>query len=168
MQGEVWASVAETQSNLSARLGAPVAAPQSASSLQLSLENEKLNKAKADYIKAVGSEKDAGDVVGFAFAVNGHINSADIYPSHGLLSKMWNKLIDAAATEAIGDASPTPGTPPAPEAVKVFLAAVSAASAEELAVDANTKRVRRQTSASVVSETRQMDGRILHRSFVAF
>ena len=169
-QTEVWSSVAETQAKLSARLGAPVAAPQSASSLQLSLENEKLNATKAAYVTALsGPEKEAGDVVGLAFAVNGRINSADIYPSHGLFTKMWGKLIDAAATEAIGEAaSGEKLPPPATDAVMAFLAAAASASPEELKLDANTQRVRRQNDASVLNDTKQNDGKVLHRSVVAF
>ena len=169
-QGEVWASVAETQAKLSANLGAPVAAPLSASSLQLSLENEKLNATKAAYVKALTrEEKDGADVVGFAFAINGRINSADIYPSHGLLAKMWGKLIDAAATEAIGEMAPG-GTKPAPEtaAVMAFLADAAKAAPEERKLDANSTRVTRQNSAVVQSETRQKDGGVVHRSVVAF
>ena len=121
-QGEVWRSVAETQSRLSANLGAPVAAPQSRTSLQLSLENEKLAEVRAAYVKALAAagEKD-GDIVGFVFAVNGKVNSADVYPSNGLFRKMWQKLLTASATEAIGEKDGMPGTPPAKETVLAFL-----------------------------------------------
>ena len=145
-------------------------APLSASSLQLSLENEKLNATKAAYVKALTrEEKDGADVVGFAFAINGRINSADIYPSHGLLAKMWGKLIDAAATEAIGEKAPG-GTKPAPETASVmaFLADAAKAAPEERKLDANSTRVTRQNSAVVQSETRQKDGGVVHRSVVAF
>ena len=64
-QRQVWDSVASTQKKLSQGLNAAVASPQSASSLQLSLENEKLKEARAAYIKALqpSGEKDA-DVIG--------------------------------------------------------------------------------------------------------
>ena len=57
-QSRVWDSVAETQSQLTASLNAPVAADASASSLQLSLENEKLKETQAAYVKAL---QDAGE-----------------------------------------------------------------------------------------------------------
>ena len=47
-------------------------------------------------------EKD-DDVVGYVFAVNGKLNSADVYPSNGLFRKMWPKLLQASVTEAIGE-----------------------------------------------------------------
>lgn len=169
-QHEVWASVAETQDKLSANLGAPVAAAASQSSLQLSMENEKLNAAKAAFIAALTlPEKDAGDVVGFAFAINGRLNSAEVYPSHALFAKMWGKLIDAAAIEAIGetrgpDAKPAPG----PDAVAAFLARAEKAAAEETKLDANTTRVTRQDASAVMNETRAKDGKLVHKSMVAF
>ncbi len=168
-QGEVWNSVAETQRKLSANLGAPVAAPSSTSSLQLSLENEKLAAAKASYIDKLSiKEKDEGDVIGFAFAVDGRLYGADIYPSHGLFTKMWGKLVDAAATEAIGETNGSASAPPAPEAVMMFLSGAETGQAEEQTVDKNTRRVLKRNDAAVFSDTQQADGKVVHRSVVAF
>ncbi len=169
-QQEVWSSVAEAQQKLSANLGAPVAAAASASSLQLSLENEKLAATKAAYLAALSpKDKDGADVIGFAFAINGQINSADVYPSHGLFAKMWGKLIDAAATEAISEkAAGEARAAPAPEAVLAFLARAVSGAAEERKLDAANTRVVHQNEAAVVNETKQADGRVLHRSYVAF
>ena len=99
-QREIWNRVTEIQSKLASNLGAPVAAPTSRSSLQLALENGGLERAQADYVKALQplGEKDS-DIVGYIFAVNGKINSADIYPSNGLFRKMWPKLLRASATK---------------------------------------------------------------------
>ena len=89
-QQEVWRAVRNSQNLLSSSVGRPVAAPQSATSLQLAYENEKLQTARAAYIKTLqpAGEKD-GDIIGYVFAINGRINSADIYPSNGLFRKMW-------------------------------------------------------------------------------
>ena len=49
--------------------------------------------------KALGDKGLAGDdVVGYVFAVNGKINSADLYPSNALFRKMWRKNFDASVT----------------------------------------------------------------------
>jgi hypothetical protein len=103
-QREIWKSVTEIQGKLSSNLGAPVAAAPSRTSLQLALENGGLERAQTEYIKALQplGEKD-NDIVGYVFAVNGNINSADIYPSNGLFRKMWPKLLRASATEALGE-----------------------------------------------------------------
>jgi hypothetical protein len=169
-QQEMWASVAETQARLSANLNAKVAAPASASSLQLALENEKLAEAKAAYITVLSTvAKDADDVIGFAFAANGRINSADVYPSHALFTKMWSKLITAAATEALSEKSAaTPPAVPTSDQIVAFLAKTQTATAEEQKLDANTVRFTRQNEAAVTAETRSSTGKVLHRSYVAF
>ena len=56
-QQKVWASVATTQEKLSGNLDTLMAAPASATSLQLSLENEKLQKARAAYTAALQSAR---------------------------------------------------------------------------------------------------------------
>ena len=102
-QQQVWAKVRKVQDGLSSNLGAPVQAAASQSSLQLSLENEKLKDAQDAYLKALLKEGEkAGDVVGYVFAIDGKLNSAEVYPSNGLFRKMWPKLLKASITEAIG------------------------------------------------------------------
>jgi ARG and Rhodanese-Phosphatase-superfamily-associated Protein domain len=120
-QREIWNSVSEIQGKLSSNLGAPVAAPASRTSLQLALENGGLARAQAEYVKELQplGEKD-DDIVGYVFAVNGKLSSADIYPSNALFRKMWPKLLVASATEAItehsGKGEPVPAPPPVSEA----------------------------------------------------
>ena len=113
-QQEIWKKVTEIQGKLSSNLGAPVPAAASRTSLQLALENGGLERAQAEYLKELQplGEKDA-DIVGYVFAVNGKINSADIYPSNGLFRKMWPKLLRASVTEALGerDGSAQPAPP---------------------------------------------------------
>jgi hypothetical protein len=122
-QREIWKSVTEIQGKLSSNLSAPVAAARSRTSLQLALENGELERAQADYVKALqplGEQDD--DIVGYVFAVNGKLNSADIYPSNGLFRKMWPKLLRASATEALGERNGTAEPAPPVAAADSFLA----------------------------------------------
>lgn len=113
-QQRIWDSVGTVQSRLSSALAAPVRAEQSPSSLQLSLENPQLARSREIYVKALGPVGLAdSDVVGFVFAVNGKLDSAEIYPSNALFRKLWPKLLRAAATEALA-AQEVAGTAPPP------------------------------------------------------
>ncbi|MFX5484718.1 DUF6569 family protein, partial [Acinetobacter baumannii] len=47
-------------------------------------------------------DKDS-DVVGYAFAINGKVNSADVYASHDLFKKLWPKLLNSSAVEAVAE-----------------------------------------------------------------
>ena len=49
--------------------------------------------------------------MGYAFAVNGKLSTADIYPSNRLFRKMWPKLIKTAAAEAIAARTTTKPEP---------------------------------------------------------
>src|SRR5205085_2871095 len=81
-QGRVWAGVAEMQRKLTDTMKAPVAAPASASSLQLSLENQKLQDTIKETVAALTPAIDKEpDVIGYVFAINGKINSAEVYSS---------------------------------------------------------------------------------------
>ena len=42
-------------------------------------------------------------MIGYVFAINGHINSADVYASRALFLKLWPKLLEASAVEAIAE-----------------------------------------------------------------
>lgn len=101
-QGRVWGEVGQFQSDLEGQLGKKLRSKQSPSSLQLTIENEEVRKAVKPYVKALSSVvQDKKDVVGFAFAVNGNINSADLYASNELFRKLWPRLFEAAALEAL-------------------------------------------------------------------
>jgi hypothetical protein len=170
-QREIWNRVTEIQSKLSNNLGAPVAAAPSRSSLQLALENGGLERAQADYVEALQGlgEKD-NDIVGYIFAVNGKINSADIYPSNGLFRKMWPKLLRASATEALtehdGAAAPAP---PVSEASS-FLASPGDARSVEKDVGSGGSVQVRESAKTLFMEARPAaapGGAWVHRNYLA-
>lgn len=167
-QAEVWESVANTQSKLSSGVEAQVASAVSATSLQLALENEKLNGLRASYEKAL---QDAGgrddDVVGYAFAINGKLNSADIYASNGLFRKMWPKQLQAAATEAIGERAATAEMAPTAESVKAFLDDAKRASAKETVLDAQNKIETRDSPKAVYFAAEAPSGGFIHENYLA-
>jgi hypothetical protein len=134
-QGEIWKLVTEIQGKLTSNLGAPVAAARSRTSLQLALENGSLERAQAEYVKALQSSGEQDDdIVGYVFAINGKLNSADIYPSNGLFRKMWPKLLRASATEALGERNGTAQpAPPIAEATSFLASPKDAPSIEKSA-----------------------------------
>lgn len=167
-QSEVWRDVAETQRKLAGTLGAPVESRESRSSLQLSLENERVRATVAGYVKALAPLIDkAPDAVGLAFAINGAINSADLYPSHGLFRKLWPKLLNAAATEAVAEKKDSDGTPPKAEQVLAFLEKSERGKAGERRIDARTTLATRETEKSYYFEARRADGAVFHKNYLA-
>ena len=166
-QQGVWNAVAEVQQKLSRTLGAPVASPRSQTSLQLSLENEKLKEAQRAYVTALQAAGDQDDIIGYVFAINGKLNSADVYPSNGLFRKMWPKLLLASATEALGEKGKAAGEPPTTEAVSAFLAAAEAGKAEERKLNAHAQLERRDGDKALYVTATRADGRFVHRNYLA-
>jgi hypothetical protein len=153
-QRQVWESVRATQSQLTGSLGAQVRSAQSASSLQLALENEKLMDAQRGYINALkGAGESEEDNIGFVFAVNGEIDSADVYPSNGLFRKMWSKLLTAGVIEAISHKNAAANAVPSAEAVHAFLAAAEGGRSNEKTLNAGVRLETREADKAFLFET---------------
>jgi hypothetical protein len=171
-QSEVWEKVDEAQQKLNKSVAADVRAEDSASSLQLSLENEKVRKTADGYIeKLSGIVKGQTDIIGYAFAINGKLNSADVYASNSLFSKLWPKLLKASAIEATAESvigERIEGV--AIDRVAEFLArAEQGAQVSERQVTDRIRMVTRESEQHVLSETRDLkhDGKWLHRNYLA-
>lgn len=158
-QREVWQKVAENQEKLSANAGLSVADARSASSFELSLESRPVQEHTDEYIKALNSViDDKHDVIGYAFAINGKINSADIYGNHALFAKLWPKLLRSSAVEAFAElqkgrtfAAPTTQ----PVAACIADAESGKASTEE--VTPRVSIVTKETDKNVVFQTYDHD-----------
>ncbi|HZV21526.1 MAG TPA: DUF6569 family protein [Hyphomicrobiales bacterium] len=167
-QQVVWSEVAKTQEKLSANINAPVASPESASSLELSLENDKLKKLRSQYIEALEGKAGADDIVGFAFAVNGRINSADVYPSNALFRKMWNKLLTASVTEAVSERLNAANfAEPSVEAVRAFLQNAENGKANVEKVGALAEQDIRDADAALFVQAARSNGSWVHRNYLA-
>ena len=166
-QQEIWRAAKAAQDKLSGSVGGSVAAPQSASSLQLAYENEKLEGARAGYLKsllAAGQKDD--DIVGYVFAVNGKINSGDVYASNGLFRKMWSKQLAATATEAIGEKTAGTSTPPTVAAVQAFLESAERGKASDKALPVSNKLETRVGDAALYFETKRAGGSFVHKNYL--
>jgi hypothetical protein len=174
-QRGVWDEVAKIQDKLTGSVGARVAAPQSATSLQLSLENDALKSKRSAFIAALeGKAAQAPDVIGYVFAINGKVNSADIYPSNALFNKMWGKLLNASVTEAIGEtkrpasaASSEPATAPATADVEAFLKSAESGKADAKPITTLMVQETRDAEKSLYVEAKRADGRWVHRNYLA-
>jgi hypothetical protein len=167
-QQEIWSSVRITQDRLSRSVDPSVTKSASPSSLQLSLENEKLKQAQAAYVGALQSVGEASDdIVGYVYAVNGKIKSADVYVSNALFRKMWPKLLAANGTEAIGEKNVAAGLPPPSKDVEAFLASLQAATKSERKMNANVRLVTAASDVALYTESRRADGSGVHRKYVA-
>jgi hypothetical protein len=167
-QREVWREVARTQRKLSASTNENVAANRSATSLELSMENEKLVKLVEEYVAALADAPEGKkDVIGLGIAVNGEVMSVDIYAAEKLFRKVYPKLLRAAAMEAIAKK----------QANKRF-ASLAAGDVAEFMAEMDAERVSEKRSVSKSDEMlfrenkagllydHNSNGQLLHRSYI--
>lgn len=168
-QGGVWESVSAVQDKLSQNVGARVNSPVSASSLQLSVENTKVRETADSYVKALSNIVNGSrDVIGYVFAINGKVNSADVYGSNALFKKLWPKLLKANAIEAIAELQKDKFAPAKPEHAKAFLSEGEKAKASEKDVSARVGLVTAEDEKNIFFETRDRANKDawIHRNYI--
>jgi hypothetical protein len=170
LQGEVWSNVQRVQEKLASNLGGEVRGAQSASSLQLTLENDRVRKGVEGYMRALAPLLEAHpDAVGYAFAIGGVLNSAELYGSPALFRELWPKLIRASAVEAVAERrNGAAHTPPGLDVVRGLLEKADEGAVSEKPATAGTRTIARETSSRVVIETQETARKDawIHRSYL--
>jgi hypothetical protein len=169
-QGEVWQQVAANQQKLARSTQSSVAAAASPSSFQLTLESEAVQGHIEDYLKnlqpVIGGQE---DVIGYAFAINGKINSADIYASHALFAKLWPKLLKSSAVEAVAELKKSEQFDAAKaDAVKACIDDANRGKASAKDITPRVQLVTKETEKSVLFETRDRAAAdaLVHENYV--
>lgn len=172
-QAKVWQEVETAKADLSHSLNRDVAGVASRSSLQLALENDNVQQSAAKYIDKLTSVIDGrSDVIGFVFAINNELNSADVYPSNAMFKQFWPRLLKAAAVEAVAESLPAAARPAHEtlliEAAGDFLIAAEKGAESLNEVTPRTHMLKRESEKGIFFETRDMahDGAWIHRSYL--
>lgn len=169
-QSEVWAEVAAAQDKLGRNTGGSVKAPASPTSFQLALENKAVQTSAESYVKALSGIIDGKtDVVGYVFAINGKINSADIYASNALFKKLWPKLLKASAIEAVAELQRGERfDAPKPADVQGFLDDGSKGAEKEKDVTKRVQMVTRDAKENISFDTvdRAKSDVVVHRNII--
>ena len=169
-QDQVWARVREAQQKLGRNVGKGVENKESPTSLQLTLEDKKLleevDKCVKELSKAVEGKK---DVIGYAVAINGQVEAADVFGSNALFLKLWPKLINGSATEALAEKQKDKKfDAPTAEAVKAFLGEAVKGKKSEREVSKRVKQVCQEDEKNLYLEARDIanQGAVIHRSYL--
>ncbi|MDR2653591.1 MAG: hypothetical protein LBC68_15030 [Prevotellaceae bacterium] len=154
-QYKVWEEVADYQDKISEKMNAEVKSNASPTSLQLTLENDKIKSSIAEYVEALQSAFDGkNDVLGFAFCINGKISTVETFGNAALFKKLQKKLLEAAASEAFEQHD---------EKLK-FEAPTLAMFKDFMEAAEKGTETMRQTSTYMMEYTRKTDRSILLRS----
>jgi hypothetical protein len=169
-QGAVWESVAAAQADIGGKLGHSVRSPDSATSLQLSLEDKKLGETVDEYVRNIEKQiPQQSDVVGYAVAVNGNVDSVDVFASPNLFGKMRGKLLKASAVEAVASKGDKLTAAPDAKAVRALITDAESGAAKSEKRNLRTKVTRKETKRNVVFTTDDplVPAKPLHKSYMA-
>jgi hypothetical protein len=167
-QGKVWEGVGKAQDQLKQTLKAEAKAAASPTSLQLTLEHKKLLEAVQVHIKKLqGSLDKQTDVIGYAVAINGKVNNADVYANAELFRKLWPKLLCCSAVEAVAEKKEKLEIKPVkPEAVTAFLADAAKGKKSETKLVGDSKELQCDSEKCVLFVTQAAKGAVVRRSYV--
>ena len=171
MQGKVWEEVARMQRKLGENVGTPVRASASETSLQLSLESETVTRSIKGYRETLlGIVDNSDDAIGFVFAINGELNSAEVYGARALFVRLWPKLLESIASEAVSEQTSGNEVSSALREAEltVFLQSAEGAPVRENKRTDDTQVQHRESNDAVYFETRSSrhDSDWLHRGYV--
>jgi hypothetical protein len=169
-QQEVWNQVAAAQASLSTAMNTSARAVAAPTSFAMTMEAPAVRRSIDGYVQELaGVPNHQDDVIGYAFMINGKMNSSDIYGTHRLFAGLWMKLLRASAVEAVSEYQPgrkfTPGT-----VADVRSMLVNADSAKPAVRDltARTQVITKETAQNVMFETRDrgQNGAWIHKNYM--
>ena len=176
-QVQVWNEVANARQSLAQTVVAagatsapdPPAMPRS-TSMQMALESKPVVDATAAYIKDLAKIVEGqSDVVGFVYAINGALNSGDVYASGDLFRRMWPMLLQSSSTEALAERAKTARTAiPDVATVKSVLADADRARESSKQTNGRLSIARKESPKALLFETRDPNqpGDWIHKSYV--
>jgi hypothetical protein len=169
-QQQVWARVKEAQQKLSKNVGKGVENKESPTSLQLTLEDKKLLEEVDKYVKELSKAVDGKkDVIGYAVAINGQVEAADVFGSNALFMKLWPKLINGSATEALAEKQKDKKfDAPTTDAVKTFMAEAVKGKKSEKELSKRVLQICQEDEKNLYLEARDKEGKgaVIHRSYL--
>jgi hypothetical protein len=172
-QREVWNQVANSQQGLARSSGSVTArafvAPPT-TSIQLALESKPVTEATAAYVENLSKiVDDKTDVVGYAYAINGKVNSAEVYASNDLFRRMWPKLLKSSAAEALTEKEKARLPPPDTALVEQALFDAERGHESSKEVNERVSVTKKESDNMILFEThvKHVGDGWLHRSYVA-
>jgi hypothetical protein len=168
-QSRVWEEVDTFQTMLSRNMGRSVRPEASASSLELTLEHKDVKKLTQNYTSSlINVLEGKKNIVGFAFAINGKINSSEIYSSSDIFVKLWPKLLGACGVEAIAKYDKDAEyTHPSTKSVKDFLKESDNVKIHKDTIDSQVSVSTKEATNKVVFETyRKGQSEPIHTSHI--
>ncbi len=168
----VWSNVGKAQMALGEKAGGDVRAPESATSLQLSLENARLRDLFENRKKKLAGILDGkDDVIGYAVVINGKVVGVDVYASSLLFKKLWAKQLETACIESVAEQkSDLKFDEPKAELVQAFMADLASGKEVKKDLDKRLQETSNETKKGILFSTGDRDNKNapLRQSYLAY
>ena len=164
----VWDEIESTQRKLSTGVKANFETDLvSPTSFELTLENANVRRGVQPYVNAIGGAIEGkDDVIGCAVAINGRFSGADVYGSSALFRKLWPRLLNSAAVEAVAELKPGDQVAaPAADAIRVALKEAERGEVKETRVNERTLVKAMESHRAMLFETLESGESFLHRGY---
>ncbi|MEO0472963.1 MAG: DUF6569 family protein [Bacteroidota bacterium] len=174
-QQAVWYNVSEQQKGLNRSLSkksgkkVDVSNAESASSLQLALENQELEKHRKEMTAHFEHLiQDQPSALGYAYAINGEVMGVDLYNNRRLFSDLWEKLLTSMITEALSEEQPEKLCLAEPAGVFAFMEGLENESVAEKAVNKETalRTYEHQDRRLLFSTEDNANGNWVHKNYM--
>jgi hypothetical protein len=166
----VWNQVAAAQASLSGAMNFSARSLASPTSLAMTMEAPAVRRSIDGYIQELaGVANHQDDAIGYAFAIDGKINSADVYGSHALFAGLWMKLLRASAVEALSNyRTGKKFLAPGADQLLTVLGDADTGLSKVRDVTARTQVITKETAHNVMFETRDraQSGAWMHRNYM--
>jgi hypothetical protein len=164
-QSKVWDEGRKVNQDLATKSsGNADPAARESDSYVLTSEDPKVRKKTAEYTDALLKAADGKlDAVGMAFAVNGEASTVEIYSGPAIFRKLWPKLLQGAALEALSKQSgQAPERPASEDDIRALVTQASDGRAETEDLSPEVKLEAIESKQTAIFTTR-VKGEVLHR-----
>jgi hypothetical protein len=157
-QADVWDDVAKQN--------AAVGAQSASGSYLAALTKPEVEGQYQEYARVVLPRLEGRLVVGAIVAINGKVQSIDIFASPSLFQRMREKILKAAVLDVMG-VKDAHVAPPSRDAILGFYKTTMAAQAAELKKYKDNRNLMRESGGAAANESLDGEGRMLHRSLMS-
>jgi hypothetical protein len=161
-QSQVWDNVAKEKQMAGSLAGVPART----SSLTEAMESPGFRKIADNSVKTLeGIAAKSRDAVGVAIAINGRIEEVNVYPSHGLLQRLYPRLLRSYALQAAQQSGQALAAKLRPADVTAFLTQRISGKRTDKRIDARNSMRMREMPTAVELQT-NYNGQAVHQQYM--
>lgn len=167
-QSHVWNEVAKSKSALQQTIGTS----NFSSSLHEAIDSKKVVESTNRFKETLGEliAKNS-QAVGFAFAINGQVKEINVFPSHKLAAKVFPRMLETYALDAVANKPAADAKPPTAASVQTMMKTKAEQVQREEQIDSRNKLLiltadKKATGPKVYQCETSFKGELIHQQWL--